>query len=209
MEKCNTQYTAFDIECARCYKNDTPICEFGYVVFDDSFDIIEKENIIINPKGKFKLTGRKGREDVILTYSKAHYKKQPYFYEYYQRIRDLLECPNRIILNHAVRHDIGYINFETKRYKLAPINFKAYDADIILKLYEAKTGEKMKWSYIEARFEGSGLMKHRAVDDAHLVMLCVQSVMTGLAISFQELTRNAPIENMDGEIVKPIPKTAR
>ena len=50
----------FDIECASVYKTSAKICAFGYVVCDENFNIIKKEDILINPKGAFHLTDSKG-----------------------------------------------------------------------------------------------------------------------------------------------------
>ena len=36
----------FDIECASVYKTSAKICAFGYVVCDDDFNILEKEDIL-------------------------------------------------------------------------------------------------------------------------------------------------------------------
>ena len=38
----------FDLEYASC-KNGCKICEFGYVITNEKFEIIERNNLIINP----------------------------------------------------------------------------------------------------------------------------------------------------------------
>ena len=48
------KYVFFDIECACVYKNVAKICVFGYCVADEEFNILEKEDILINPNGKFR-----------------------------------------------------------------------------------------------------------------------------------------------------------
>ena len=40
----------FDIECASVNKTTAKICAFGYVVCDENFNIIKKEDILVNPK---------------------------------------------------------------------------------------------------------------------------------------------------------------
>ena len=52
----------FDIECAGVHKTYAKICAFGYVVCDGQFNILEKEDILINPRGRFELTNRKGEK---------------------------------------------------------------------------------------------------------------------------------------------------
>ena len=43
------RYLFFDIECC----NGRNICEFGYVITDDKFNILEKKDFTINPENKF------------------------------------------------------------------------------------------------------------------------------------------------------------
>ena len=59
----------FDIECASVNKTTAKICAFGYVVCDENFNIIKKEDILVNPKGKFHLTDRKGDKGIVLPYA--------------------------------------------------------------------------------------------------------------------------------------------
>ena len=69
----------FDIECASVHKTTAKICAFGYVVCDEQFNIIKKEDILINPKGGFHLTDRKGEKGLELPYDYSEFKKHPPF----------------------------------------------------------------------------------------------------------------------------------
>lgn len=55
------RYLFFDIECADGSK---AICEFGYVLTDEKFNIIRKRNILIDPECHFNLAGRVGQDDL-------------------------------------------------------------------------------------------------------------------------------------------------
>ena len=73
------RYLFFDIECC----NGRNICEFGYVITDDNFNILEKKDFIINPENKFNLTGRPDGRDLYLFYPESTYYRSnnfPYFY---------------------------------------------------------------------------------------------------------------------------------
>ena len=50
------KYVFFDIECSNSFVESSKICSFGYVLTDEKFNIIKKEDIFINPSGKFKLS---------------------------------------------------------------------------------------------------------------------------------------------------------
>ena len=56
------RYLAFDIECC----DGKHICEFGYVITDEKFNISEKSVITINPESKFTLIGRSNDRDLKL-----------------------------------------------------------------------------------------------------------------------------------------------
>ena len=56
------RYLAFDIECC----DGKHICEFGYVITDEKYNIIKKFVITINPESKFNLVGRPGGRDLYL-----------------------------------------------------------------------------------------------------------------------------------------------
>ena len=81
----------FDIECASVNKNSAKICAFGYVVCDENFNIVKKEDILINPRGKFRLTDRSGDKGLILPYSYGDFKNYPPFTKIYPQIKSLLE----------------------------------------------------------------------------------------------------------------------
>ena len=83
------QYLFFDIECAGVFKNVAKICAFGYCLTDENFRILEKEDLLINPKGNFHLTDRKGEHGIVLPYQYGEFKKYPTFPEYADRIYKL------------------------------------------------------------------------------------------------------------------------
>ena len=62
-------YLFFDIECASVNKTVAKICVFGYCLADENFNVIEKEDLLINPHGEFHLTDRRGEKGLVLPYS--------------------------------------------------------------------------------------------------------------------------------------------
>ena len=83
------KYLFFDIECADGGK--ATICSFGYVIADMDFNILDHDDIIMNPEGRFYLTGRAGRPDVNLAYPMEYFKKAPNFKAFHSRIKELVE----------------------------------------------------------------------------------------------------------------------
>ena len=117
------KYVFFDIECACVYKSVAKICVFGYVVADEAFRVLEREDILLNPRGKFHLTDRKGREGLVLPYVYEDFKKYPAFPAAYARIKALLENKDHVVLGHATLNDVNYLNLETRRYQLPSLSF--------------------------------------------------------------------------------------
>lgn len=165
------RYLSFDIECAKVYGDYSPICNFGYVIYDESFELIEKKDIIINPRTNFKLKGRKGREDVELKYPVETYKKAPSLKFYFKTIKDLLEFKDQMILNHAVLNDINYLKNDIKRLKLPAIKYKAYDT---VEIYKAIKNEKKSVSLdkiVDEFLDKEQFTHHKADDDADAAMM--------------------------------------
>ena len=69
------KYLFFDIECSDGHN----ICSFGYVVINDNFEIIEKDDIVINPESKFILSPSKKRPKIELAYTKEYFYSQGNF----------------------------------------------------------------------------------------------------------------------------------
>ena len=121
------KYVFFDIECACVYKSVAKICAFGYVVADEKFNVLEREEILLNPKGKFHLTDRKGGQGIVLPYEYEDFKKYPIFPAVYKKIKALLEDKESMVCGHATINDVNYLNLETRRFKLPSFQFRFYD----------------------------------------------------------------------------------
>ena len=156
-------YLFFDIECANCFNNRGKICEFGYVLTDDKFNEIKKDNIIINPNAKFDKYVIKN----MLTYSKEEYNSQKFFPNNYKAIKDIITSEQEImIFGHSIDSDARYLNDECKRYALPYINYKFYD---VIHIYKGYSNEKdllgLKKIAIELGVKEQD-NEHRAMDDA-------------------------------------------
>ena len=101
------RYLFFDIECC----NGRNICEFGYVITDEKFNILEKKDFTINPENKFNLTGRPDGRDLYLYYPESIYYRSNKFPYFYEDIKKLIEYPNQLIVGHAISNDAGFLRF--------------------------------------------------------------------------------------------------
>ena len=163
------KYLFFDIECACVYKNVAKMCAFGYVLTDENFQVLAREDILMDPRGKFHLTDRKGREGLVLPYEYEDFKKHPTFPARYSRIKALLEDRESVVCGHATLNDVNYLNLETKRYKLPSFRFSFHDTQFFFMNAE-KNFTRQYGLQAMAEELGVEFTPHRAVDDAYATM---------------------------------------
>ncbi len=165
----------FDIECACVHKTYAKICAFGYVICDEKFNILEKEEILINPKGRFELTDRKGEKGIVLPYEYGEFSKHPAFPTVYPSIKALLEDKNNVVIGHAVLNDVKYLNLETRRFKLPSFDFSFSDSQLIFMSYANDFSHQFGLEHIAGEL-GVEFVPHRAVDDAYATMRVIEAM---------------------------------
>ena len=163
------KYVFFDIECACVYKYTAKICAFGYTVTDENYQVLAKEDILINPKGKFHLTGRKGNDGIVLPYEYDDFKSRPTFPAVYKKIKALLEDKDAIVLGHATHNDVNYLNLETKRYRLPSFHFSYHDTQFFYMNTENDYKHQSGLGHMAEQL-GVEFIPHRAADDAYATM---------------------------------------
>lgn len=168
-------FVFFDIECASVYKYTAKICAFGYVLCDEKFNIIEKEDILINPKGKFHLTDGRGERGLVLPYEYSDFKKYPLFTEVYPKIKELLEDKNNLVFGHATLNDVNYLNLETKRFRLPSFRFTYSDSQLMYMTSVNDFSRQFGLEYITQNLNVE-FTPHRAADDAYATMRVVEAL---------------------------------
>lgn len=133
------KYLFFDIECCDGHH----ICEFGYVLIDEQFNILERDCLTINPGYKFKLTGREHESDIQLAFAEEVYYSSPKFDFYYEKIKALLTMKDCQIIGFSLSNDTGFLATAYGLYGKEPIPFTYYDFQ---KLYQGYTKAKNRTS---------------------------------------------------------------
>ena len=107
-------YLFFDIECANCFDGVGKICEFGYVLTDEKFSVIEENSFKMNPRA---VVDKKGfaMRGIHLEHPFAFYKTQPDFPYFYPKIRDLLEGEGLLVIGHGTENDVRFLLNECAR----------------------------------------------------------------------------------------------
>ena len=187
------KYLFFDIECA---DGNRAICEFGYVLTDEKFNVLRKRNIIIDPECRFRLRGRKDQDDLVLTYPEEEYSKYYPLDDSYEAIRDIMTQDDLMIFGHAVSNDIGFLFKDCERYHLDLFDYNAYDVQAMLPVFskQEKKYTSLENAYIDLvpKEIRSKLFDHRACDDAIKTMLVFKAMVTTLGFTAQDLIESCP-----------------
>ncbi len=181
--KLERSYLFFDIECANCFGGIGKMCSFGYALTDSAFNVLDSQDVVMNPEAEFDWYLFSPKNKCPLAYSKDYFRMQRNFEAYHRGIKKLMEESGRRIIGFSSANDVGFLVSAWERYSLAPINFSVYDSAAIA---SAITGEKHRleqWCDHYALDTG-GLTAHRSSDDAMMTMLLVKALcaQTGLDI---------------------------
>ena len=165
------KYLSFDIECC----DGQHICEFGYVLIDEQFNVLERDCITINPEYKFKLSGRERESDISLAFPEDVYYNSPTFDFYYERIKRILTTPDCQIIGFSLSNDAGFLATAYELYGKEPISFTYYDFQ---KLYQGYTKAKNRTSvegFVE-ELQISDITLHKSDDDSWAVIRALQII---------------------------------
>lgn len=177
-------FVFYDVECANCYNGKGKLCSFGYVITDQNFKIIKKDDILIDPNCDFQPFVLKH----VINYREEEFIDKPRFNMVYNFIKELLTNPNNISFGFDVSNDLKYINDDCIRYKLPLIRATSYD---IQAFYEMYVGNKEKKSLGGlANLFGidlSSLAEHNSRDDAMMTMLVMKEIANKLNVNGLDL----------------------
>ena len=154
-------YLFFDIECANSFGGIGKMCSFGYCLCDQDFSIIESEDILMNPDAAFDWYLFSKNARCRLSYGREEYQRHDKFPGFYERIRNLLEEKDRLIVGFGCQNDVATIATECIRYDMELIDFKCGDIHPALeKFYDMKGGlgsfvEKLEISTLGMEFHDS------------------------------------------------------
>lgn len=175
------QFIAFDLESTDGSFSSGNICEFGYCIANEKFEIVERNNILIRPIGKI----NNAYYRVKLAYPLKVYYSSNTFVENYAKIGAILQKPDCVVLGHAIHNDIVGINSACKINTLKPFDFCFVDTQMLFSIYKnlpAVTGLDKIAEEIGAEFK-----HHRADEDARLSLLTLQYICEKENLSFNEL----------------------
>ena len=180
------RYLYFDIESIDIEHK--TICTFGYVLADEKFNIIDKDDILINPgiTNKKKYDWRVVKN--MLAYPLAEIENSMNFKEQYQRIKNLLTNPQHVVLGFAVINDLKYVNGECKRNGCNEFDIKCYDVQDFYKQYKGEDhiiGLKKMVDLLGIDY--TSFREHLSQDDAEMTMLCAKKICEEMDITIEQM----------------------
>lgn len=168
-------FVFFDCECANTFDGIGKICSLGYVIADDDLNVIESEDVVINPECEFDWYLFSGKGGCQLAYSKDYFRIKPNWESYYKDIKKLFTTGNRYVLGFAVGNDVGFVNSACERYNQDYIQFRAFDLEKYLEHLYGKKQKLVEWAE-ELGVNVAKYQSHKSVDDAMMTMLCLKKV---------------------------------
>ena len=184
------KYLFFDCEFATSRGGIEKICEFGYVVVDETFKILYKGNLVINPNIKndewdYRVLRK------ILTRKKEVYESKYTFPTFYSRIEALIKNSD-YILGHTIDSDVHALNCEFKRYNLPLIDFDFYDIkEMYIAFAASRKAVSVEKMLSELGIEGDAKL-HDAEADAYNTMLELKAILEKLEINLSDLIELCP-----------------
>ena len=189
-------YVFFDIECANCQNGQAKICSFGYVVCDEEFNVLEKEDLIVNPKAPFMLSGRGNRPYIKLAYSRSQFRSAPDFHGVYRKLCGLFARKDSLFFGYAADNDASYLRSEFIRYALVPIDFAYYDLQKLLHFALPREDNPAQLSLASAValfYEAPDQEIHKSDDDALLTMHVLKGLSERTGLSPVKLLEQYPV----------------
>jgi DNA polymerase III epsilon subunit-like protein len=201
-------YLFFDCECANNWNRVGKICSFGYAIFDSDFHLLQKKDILINPRAPFDkkvLGGKKAR--IALAYPADSFYAQKDFAYFYPTIRFLLTQPNMTVLGYSLKDDIAYLSQECKRYKLEMASFRFIDVQTINQKATAwPTPESLEKACARYEVDTTSLQFHKSCDDAEMSGLLLKAIAHRIGFSLADALAYFPSAASDVQTLLSQPK---
>ena len=179
----------FDCECANIFDGVGKICSLGYVLTDDEFNIIEAEDVVMNPETEFDWYLFSSKNSCQLAYSKDYFRSKPNFEYYYKRLKKLFTNGNCFVAGFAVGNDVGYVNSACERYYKEFINYRAFDVALLCeKIFNSKK-KLFEWAKF-LNCDITDLESHKSVDDAMTTMLVFKKICEKESLSPEQIMKN-------------------
>lgn len=174
----------FDIESCTGSPSDASLCSFGYC-FSEDFEVLEKEDILVNPLPKKFRLGKKGEEARIkLAYEEEEFRRSPRFPKVYNDIKRLFLKAD-ICIGFAVGNDVRYLNNACQIFRLPIIEYRFCDVQMLAGFID-ETNKGMGLSRLGEKY-GIEFLEHKSDDDAFATLMLFQKLCESCKMGAKEL----------------------
>ncbi len=173
------KYLCFDIESCDGGKNGS-LCSFGYCLADENLEIIEQEDIIVNPNKPF--NKRLFGTVIKLAYTEQVFRSAPRFPLVYNRIRGLFD--DVTVIGFSIINDVNYLADSVRTYKLQPFDYDFYDVQLMYGIYK-KESRNFSLASAAAEFDIE-FLEHRSMDDAVATLKVLKGVLAATGLTFEQ-----------------------
>lgn len=180
------------IDCEVANKNDDKpkICQFGYILTDENFTILNERNIYINPGVGQDFSNIEERK-IKIDYSENNYKfyhQQKMFSSFYEDIKNQLTQEDILVIGWAIQNDAFYLLSECDRYRKEQFDFSCFDLQQICdSLHGNKRSTKLKDNVLEELLET--YPEHNALNDCHLTLEVLKDILKSYQWTFDDFRR--------------------
>ena len=182
------EYVVIDTESCTGRSDDGSLCSIGYAICDENFNVLQKEDLLINPLPKrFSVGDKKNakRTGVTFSYTVEEFRRAPRFNEIYNKVKEIFT--DRTVIGFSMANDVKYLNNACDSFNLPRIEYFFYDVQFIYQLLfpdETSVGlktlnEKYKIEYVE----------HRSDEDAVGSLILLKKFLDNLGFSFDEVIK--------------------
>ena len=183
------KFLFFDLEYASS-TGATKICEFGYVMTDENFNVLKRDNFVINPKLRRKdwdwYALRK-----VLTKELIEYESGLDFKTYYPLIKALINEADYVV-GHTIDGDAKALNDDCKRYNLPSLDYDFYNTKLLFEIIN-NTNKDISVINILKFYNVQGEENaHDAGVDAYNTMLGLKIMLEKLNINFNDAIQTYP-----------------
>ncbi|MDD6902259.1 MAG: hypothetical protein PUI94_00055 [Eubacteriales bacterium] len=183
------QYLIIDTESCTGKSDDGSLCSFGYAIADENFNIIERNDLLINPLPKRFAVGDKKnlkRTGVMFAYGIDEFRRAPTFKDRYADIKRLFE--GRLVLGFAMANDVKYLNDACDKYSLPRIEYEYMDVQFVYKLLNPDANSIGLKTLAEKY--GIKYLEHRSDEDAVVSLSVLIGVLEENKVNYCDFIKN-------------------
>lgn len=181
------EFLSIDLEACNRYVKGS-VFSIGVVCADESFNVLYKKDILINPHCKFCTNFRKPIEFSV---KKEDVLNAPSLADIYSELKELFSG-DKVIMAHSANNDMFMLNEACKRAKLPPLQFKYICTQMIYSaVFDVMNGIGLDKAVEDLHI---AFKHHKADDDAEMALWVLKSCLDRLGLTYKELEKKLGIK---------------